>query len=121
MSRILIIDDEASIRKMLKKLLETEGYDILEANNGNQGIKLFIEHRPDLVITDLVMPEKEGIELIREIKKINPNAQIIAISGGGITYPKLYLDLAGKFGAARTFSKPVDNAILISTIKEILS
>jgi DNA-binding response OmpR family regulator len=121
MVKILIIDDEAPIRKMLKKLLERNDYEVLEASDGNQGIKLFNEHEPDLIITDLIMPDKEGLETIRELKKSNPDVPIIAISGGGITDPKMYLNLASKFGAVRTFAKPVDNDILLSTIKEILA
>ncbi len=93
----------------------------MEAANGIQGIKLFNEQNPDLIISDLIMPEKEGLETIRDIKKSNPHVPIIAISGGGITNPKMYLDLASKFGAVRTFSKPIDNKILLSAVKEILS
>ena len=66
------------------------------------------------------MPEKEGLESIRKLKELNPDVKTIAISGGGITDPKMYLDLATKFGALRSFEKPVDNEMLISTIKEIL-
>jgi len=121
MLKILIIDDEAPVRKMLKKLFERNDYEVLEAANGIQGLKLFNEQHPDLIISDLIMPEKEGLETIRELKKLNPDVRIIAISGGGITDPKMYLDLASKFGAVRTFSKPIDNEILLSAIKEILS
>lgn len=121
MAKILIIDDEDLIRKMLRKVLEKNGYEVMDAFNGSQGIELFKELGPDIVITDLIMPEKEGLESIRELKKIQPDVKIIAISGGGIADPKIYLDLASKFGAVRTFPKPVDNEILLSTIKEILS
>jgi len=120
MLKILIIDDEAPIRKLLRKLFEKNEYKVLEATNGIQGIKLFNEQHPDLIISDLIMPEKEGLETIRDIKKLNPHVPIIAISGGGITDPKMYLDLASKFGATRTFSKPIDNKVLLSAIKEIL-
>jgi DNA-binding NtrC family response regulator len=121
MAMILIMDDEAQIRKMLKKVLEKNGYDVIEAVNGNQGIKLYKELLPELIITDLIMPEKEGLESIRELKKINPDVKIIAMSGGGIVDPKVYLNLAVKLGAVHTFAKPVDNENLLSTIKEILS
>jgi YesN/AraC family two-component response regulator len=121
MHKVLIIDDESSIRKMLKKLLEKNGYQALEANDGKQGIALFKKHEPELIITDLIMPEKEGLETIKELKKIDPDVKIIAMSGGGITDPKIYLNFASKFGAVRTFTKPVDNGILLSTIKEIFS
>ena len=117
--KILIIDDEAPIRKMLTKLLERNGYDVIEAANGNQGIRLFKEHKPEFIITDIVMPEKEGLESIRELKKLNPDVKIIAISGGGLVDPKMYLALASKLGAVKTFSKPIDNEVLISAIKEI--
>ena len=121
MSKILIIDDEAPVRKMLKKLLERNEFDVIEAIDGNQGIKMYHEERPDLIITDLIMPGKEGLESIRELKKIYPHVQIIAISGGGFVDPKMYLDLASKLGAVRTFAKPVDSDILLSTIKELLA
>ncbi len=77
-------------------------------------------YSPDLVITDLIMPEKEGLESIRELKKINSEVQIIAISGGGVIDPKIYLNLASRLGAVHVFAKPVDNEILLSTIKETL-
>lgn len=121
MAKILIIDDEDPIRKMLRKVLEKNGYEVMDACNGSQGIKLFKEHGPDIVITDLIMPEKEGLETIRELKKLNSDVRIIAISGGGITDPKIYLNLAAKLGAVCTFAKPVDNEILLSTIKKLLS
>ncbi len=106
---------------MLRKLLVKNGYEVIEAQNGNQGIVLFNDHNPDVVITDLIMPEKEGLETIGKLKKLNPDVSVIAISGGGMTDPKMYLDLASKFGAVYTFSKPVDNDILVSTINELLA
>ncbi|OGR11241.1 MAG: histidine kinase [Desulfobacterales bacterium RIFOXYA12_FULL_46_15] len=120
MKTILIIDDEPSVRKMLGKLLEKNSYACIEAVNGKQGIQIFKENKPDLVISDLIMPEKEGIETIRELKKLDPDVKIIAISGGGITGPEVYLDLALKLGASKVFSKPVSNTRLISAIKELL-
>lgn len=120
-STILIIDDESPVRVMLKKLFERNGYQTLEASGGTQGIKLFNEHRPDLIITDLIMPEKEGLELIRELKKKDPDVKIIAISGGGIADPEMYLTVAVKFGALRSFVKPIDNELLLKTVKELLS
>jgi YesN/AraC family two-component response regulator len=121
MKKILIIDDELSIQKLLKMLLERNRYQTFEASNGTQGIALYKKHKPDLIITDLIMPEKEGLETIRELKKIDPDVKIIALSGGGLGDPKMYLNMASTFGAVRTFNKPVDNDILISNIKEILS
>ncbi len=121
MKKILIIDDEPPVRKMMKKLLEKNQYQVFEAQNGEIGIKSCIVCKPDLVTTDLIMPEKEGLETIRELKKQEPDILIIAISGGGVNNPETYLRLASQLGAVHSFSKPVDNTIFISTIKEILS
>lgn len=121
MTKILIIDDEEPIRKMLRILLEKNGYEVMDANNGNQGIELFKEHGPDIIITDLIMPEKEGLETIREIKKINPDMKIIAMSGGGVVDPDGYLNMAKTFGAQYSFVKPVNNDELLLAIKEIVT
>ncbi len=120
MTKILIIDDESSVIKMLSKLLERNNYEVISATDGNKGVRLFKEHNPDIIITDLIMPEKEGLEMIREIKQLKSDAKIIAISGGGANDPKMYLSLAAKFGAARTLTKPIDTKLLISTIEELL-
>jgi two-component system chemotaxis response regulator CheY len=73
---ILIIDDEQAIRKMLKKLLDKNSYQIWEANDGKQGIESYKKHDPDLIITDIIMPEKEGLETIRELKKLNSESSM---------------------------------------------
>ncbi|MCG8636229.1 MAG: response regulator [Desulfobacterales bacterium] len=121
MPKVLIIDDEASIRIMLSTLLEKNGYSIVTAENGAQGFNLFKTHLPDLTITDLIMPEKEGLELIREIKTLDPEAKIIAMSGGGTAQPDTYLKLAARFGAQRTFSKPINTERLLSFVQEALA
>lgn len=121
MAKILIAEDEASIRKLIRKLLESEGHEILEASDGIQCMDLYKKKNPDLVITDLIMPDKEGLEVIREIRNLNPQAKIIAISGGGLVDPKMYLNLAQKLGAVRTFTKPIENEVLISAITETLT
>jgi YesN/AraC family two-component response regulator len=120
MTKILIIDDETHIRKMLKNLFERNGYETIAAEDGIQGIKLFKEHRPDLIITDLIMPEKEGLETIKEIKKLNPDTKIIAMSGGGVVDPETYLNIAKKFGAQYSFSKPIDNEELLLAVQNLL-
>ncbi|MBU1387826.1 MAG: response regulator [Proteobacteria bacterium] len=121
MKKVLIIEDEISVRTFFKTMIEKNGYQVFEAADGKQGIRIYKENLPDLVITDLIMPEKEGIETIKDLKALNPDARIIAISGGGINDPKIYLNLAAKLGTICTFVKPVDNEILLSTIKKILS
>ena len=120
MEKILVLDDEEAIRKMLKKLLEKNGYEVITASDGVQGVKLFKEHLPELIITDLIMPEKEGLETIRDLKSIKKDVKIIAISGGGLSDPITYLKLSEKLGASKSFSKPIDNAELLSEVKKLL-
>ncbi len=121
MKKILIIDDEKSIRSMLMQLFEKNNYEVTLARDGQQGIKLYKENRPDIIITDLIMPEKEGLETIKELKALNPDVKIIAMSGGGTVDPGTYLDLAKRMGALCTFSKPIDNKLLVSTVKELIA
>jgi len=121
MKKILIIDDDVAVRNILIKLLERNEYTVIAASNGDQGIQLFKDHLPDLVITDIIMPEKEGLETIGELKELNSDVKIIAISGGGVGYPEIYLDLASGFGAVRTFLKPINNNELLSTIKDLIA
>ncbi len=120
MSKILIIDDDVSIRKLLKAMFEKSNYEVVDAADGEEGIKQFKKYLPDLVITDLIMPGKEGLETIKDIKNINPNSKIIAMSGGGTVEPDMYLKLAKSMGASHVFSKPINSSLLLSTIAEIL-
>jgi YesN/AraC family two-component response regulator len=120
MSRILLVDDDAQVRKMLKITLERAGYEIVEAADGCEAVKVYDSASIDLVITDIVMPEKEGIETIMELKSANPAVRIIAISGGGRINPEDYLKWAQRFGVANTFTKPVDREELLASVAEIL-
>jgi len=106
MATILIIDDDRMFREMLIRLLEKNGYDVLEADGGVSGLRQFQYASPDLVVCDLIMADKEGIETIQEIQKINRDVPIIAVTGGGRIAPEIYLTLAEGFGAQKTFSKP---------------
>ncbi len=108
------------IRKMLRKVFEKEGYEVEDAIDGKHGIKLHRESPADLIITDLIMPEKEGIETIREFKKDYPDVGIIAISGGGRVSSESYLRLAKDMGAKYTFSKPVNNEELLNAARDLL-
>lgn len=121
MSRILIIDDETAIAMMLKKMVEKAGYEAKTAANGNDGLALFESFRPDLLITDIVMPEKEGLELIFELRRKNPELKIIAISGGGRFQYEGYLNSAKHLGANKVFQKPLDLKELMSSISELLN
>ncbi len=120
MVRILIIDDNAELRKLLRQILEGEGYEVLEAADGIEGLEIYKDEPTDLVITDLIMPEKEGIETIRELKMDFPDVKIIAMSGGGRIGPESYLDMAQKLGALQTLTKPLDRKELLEAVRYIL-
>lgn len=122
MARILIIDDDDNFRKLLRRMLEKAGYDnIEEAGNGSVGIKLCQKHSFDLIITDIIMPDKEGLEIITELTRDYPRIKIIAISGGGCIGPMSYLEMAKHLGAKRTLAKPFTNADLIEVVQELLN
>lgn len=121
MARILVIDDDAQFRSMIRTLLERQDYDVLEAPDGEAGIKLFEGQGADLIVTDIVMPNKEGLETIMELRRKVPRPKIIAVSGGGRIGPESYLQLAEKFGAVKVFSKPFDLKAFLQAVKESLS
>jgi DNA-binding NtrC family response regulator len=121
MARILIIDDESQIRSMLRLMLERAGYEIAEAPDGIEGIRQYRENPADLIITDLIMPNKDGIGMIIDLKKEFPKVKIIAMSGGGVNRPEGYLDGAKKLGATRTLTKPIDREEMLKAVKESLN
>lgn len=107
MAKILIVDDEPQLRVMLTHMLEMDEHDVVEAVNGVDGVRMYRECQPDLVITDLVMPEQNGIDMLLELKKESPNVKILAISGGGgITGSFDYLPIAKLIGARQVLKKP---------------
>jgi DNA-binding NtrC family response regulator len=120
MTIILVIDDEIQMRELLKKYLTRAGYEVIVAADGEEGIRCFHQNPADLVITDLIMPEKEGLECIAEFKKMAPGIKVIAISGGGLGKAEGYLESAKKMGAAKTFIKPFELKELLATIRELM-
>ncbi len=120
MASILIIDDEPQVRLMLRMKLEDHGYEVKDADDGSTGLRLYREDPTDLIITDLIMPEKEGIETISQVKSEFPDVKIIAISGGGRFGPEGYLDIAKGIGAERTFSKPIELTELLKAVEELI-
>jgi YesN/AraC family two-component response regulator len=120
MKKVLIIDDEPYILLMLKKMLERAGYEVDLASNGREGMELFQKESADLVITVIIMPDREGLELIIEMKKKRPGLKIIAISGGGRISPDSYLECATHFGAEKVFQKPFRQKELISAVRELV-
>jgi CheY-like chemotaxis protein len=119
MYRILVIDDDEDMRSLLQAMLRK--YSVLQAANGREGMEVFRTHAPDLVITDLIMPEKEGIETIVELRREQPEAKIIAISGGGGCLGRDYLCFAQQLGVKRTLSKPFRPQELLQAVEEVLS
>jgi CheY-like chemotaxis protein len=120
MGRVLVIDDEPQIRSMLRMMLERAGHEVEEAPDGIEGIRIYRNNPVDLIISDLIMPNKDGIGMIIELKKEFPDVKIIAMSGGGLNKPEGYLEGAKKLGAQRTLTKPIDRDELLRTVSDIL-
>jgi len=118
--KILIIEDEEQMRDMLQQLLEQRGYEVVAAPNGKVGARLFKEEQIGLVITDLLMPEMDGIETIMELKRGFPDVKIIAVSGGGRIGPEDYLKMAKSLGAQYTFTKPFSTNELLEAVKDLM-
>ncbi|MCB5260152.1 MAG: response regulator [Candidatus Cloacimonetes bacterium] len=120
MPKILVIEDDDSFRNVLVQMLSKAGYDVRQAGEGNQALEVCAQFNPDLVITDIIMPDKEGLETIQELLELCPSIKIIAMSGGGKFGPNSYLPLAEKLGAKATLQKPFMRDELLSTISSVL-
>ena len=118
---ILVVEDEKIVREAIRQILESEGYCVFEAPHGAIAMRLLQEHPIDLVITDLLMPEQEGLETILQIRQLRPELKIIAISGGGRYGLTHLLDVAKRFGVDRTFAKPLDRQKLLAAVRELLA
>lgn len=121
MKRILVIDDDDPLRQLIRQILERSDYQVIDAPNGKVGVEMYRRDPVDLVITDIFMPEKEGLETIRELSREYPDIKIIAISGGS---PKTEgfssLQFAKGFGALRTLQKPFFREELLKMVRELL-
>lgn len=120
MANILVIDDDPMAREFIAEALSQTGHHIATASNGRQGLALFGATPFDLVITDIIMPDVEGIETIMQLKREKPGVRIIAISGGGKISAYSHLSLAEKFGVKKTLAKPFGKADLFSAVNEVL-
>jgi DNA-binding response OmpR family regulator len=120
MARILLVDDDDSVRGMLCKTLTHFGHNVIEARDGREGLRLFGETGPDLVITDIVMPEKEGLGFLMDLRKKDLSVKVIAMSGGGRNSAKDYLHTATLLGAAKVMAKPFSYQELLNAISEVL-
>jgi DNA-binding NtrC family response regulator len=121
MAKILVIDDDAIVRSTLESILADAGYVVLSAENGALGVALFRSEQPELIITDIIMPEQEGIETITEIRGLKVDAKIIAISGGGLIANADFLKVAKILGAMDTIDKPFDAEELLNIVKNCLA
>lgn len=121
MARILVIDDDPWVLKIFRQILEDEGHNVATASNGQEGLDLFRQNPAELIITDMVMPVKDGLKMIMELEKEFPNIPAIAISGGGVIEPERYLSLAESIGTRKTLTKPVSKQDLIDAVNAILS
>jgi DNA-binding response OmpR family regulator len=121
MITILLIEDDELFRSALATSLAEHGYRVVQAEDGEQALRLFRKEPADLVLTDLVMPKREGIETIGDLRRLAPRLGIIAMSGGNARRPDDYLKIAGVFGANRTLRKPFTLPVLFQTIEAVLN
>lgn len=114
MARVLVIDDDQGIRMVLRRILEQAGHEVTEASNGAEGVCAYRQAPAEVVLTNILMPEKDGLEVIRELRQDFPDLKSIALSA----HP-LYLQAAMDLGALRTLSKPFDSQRLLDTVAEL--
>ena len=120
MPRVLVVDDDQDVREMLRQMLERAGYGVSIATNGKEALTEYRAAPADLMVTDIVMPEKEGLETILDLRKDFPDVKIIAISGGGRLGPQNYIEMASAFGAKRTFTKPLDRKEFLAAVSDLI-
>ncbi len=119
MVRVLLVDDELPIRVLLERVLERAGYEVEVAATGEEGLEAYRRAPADLVITDILLPEMDGLELICELRKDRPDLEIIAISGGGKVNAQNYLDSSTLFGAHHTIEKPFDIHAVVRLVGQL--
>jgi CheY-like chemotaxis protein len=117
--KALVIDDSADTREFLTILLQKHDFEVITATDGDEGLETFKKHRPDVIVTDIFMPNKEGLELITEIRNVDDEVGIIAISGYKDKQGMDYLAVAKQFGAQAVMEKPIKTDKFVSVLKEI--
>lgn len=120
MRTVLVVDDDEKIRKFVSMVLKKEGFDVIEASNGQECFFIYKTKSPDLVLIDIIMPEKDGLSAIKEIKAINNTVKVVAMSGGLVLTPDAYLDEAKEIGADYVLQKPLDRRQLVETVQKLL-
>lgn len=120
MKTILLIDDDPTIQEVFSQFLIGQGYEVLHAENGKLGMKLLETQKPDLIITDILMPEMDGLEILLTIRNMHEDMPVIAISGGMRSLPVNFLHQAKLFGARHVFEKPVPLNVLQNAVVELI-
>jgi len=120
-ARVLVMDDEEDLRRVLVRVLEGAGHEACQAANGADGLREVKAHPVDLVVTDLVMPEMDGLEFMRELGRLRPGTRVIAISGGGVWDKTSLLAVADMLGAVKTLSKPFELDEFRKLVDEVLA
>lgn len=118
--QVLVIDDDRQVRETLHDVLKNAGYDVEVAVDGNHGLRYRDQHPVDVLITDILMPNKEGIETIAEFRKSYPGTKIIAVSGGGRAGNMDFLRMAQLLGADRTLEKPISADDLLNVVNDLV-
>ena len=117
---ILLVEDEDGLAEVLERTLVAADYQVTWAKNGKEALRIYDPQKFNMVLTDLIMPEKEGLELISELKRTNPAIKIIAMSGGGTVGPHSYLSIAQRFGAMQLLAKPFSSDELLAVVEAVL-
>lgn len=120
MKTVLVIDDDSLVRGMMAGVLRKKGFNVMEAGDGNEGLQVVLHNHVDLVVTDMLMPDKEGVETIIELRQINSEMKIIAMSGGGKKQDLTFLKLATQVGANEVLKKPFKPSALLEAINTLL-
>ncbi|MEG3640499.1 response regulator [Magnetococcus sp. PR-3] len=121
MATVLIIDDDMAVRELLRQILEDDGHEVFEASDGLEGVRSYQNRQTDIIITDMLMPEKDGVEVIMELRDFAPTARIIAISGGGRGLDAHFnLRVAEDFGAITTLAKPFTRNEVLGAVQNLL-
>jgi len=121
MTTVLIIDDNAELRDTLVTILEDEGYATIVADDGKSGVRAFSKHHPDLVVTDVLMPDYDGIQTICDIRRLQADARIIAMSGGALLDNAYYLRMAQELGAMAILPKPFEVEDLVQLVASCIN
>ena len=116
----MVIDDDSALRMVWRDVLEEEGYRVFEAGDGEEGLSVLDQCRADVVITDLLMPGRGGMETVAEIRMNYPDVKIVAASGGAVVGALSFGEAAAKLGAHGSLQKPVTIQELIDTVRDVL-